>query len=131
MSKLNATRLHEILIDCFFRDGEDTADACLGAGVRLSAGFHPKRLESYRGEIAAMLEELPDQFHEDKGGGWSILNACVTKDGDQWGDHPNIDELLCLTRALGLVQILLPRDMWKILPGGMPYFVVLKPTPKT
>lgn len=89
-----------------------------------SFGFNPSRLAEHKQEIKEMLECLSDEFRADKGGGWSFLQACVTKDGDQWGEHQNINELLALGIATGQAKILMHRELWSALPGGMPYFVV-------
>jgi hypothetical protein len=72
-----------------------------------------------------MLLELPDTFMKTKGGGWSFLNACMNKNGEQWtAFHPKVQELFCLGLALDICSYTLPREMWKVLPGGMPYLVV-------
>jgi hypothetical protein len=54
----------------------------------------------------------------------SFLNACMTKDDNQWGEHQNMEQLLALGIAIGYARILLPRNMWSVLPGGVPYFSV-------
>lgn len=129
--KLTAENVTNIIMDCLFT--EEEVEACNGKpeklvkadGVMTSMGFHPERLESHRTEVADMLSELPPEFmHDNPSGGWSFLQACMTKDGEQWAEHRNIDELLLLGLGLDLVRFILPRDMWRILPGGMPYFVV-------
>ena len=35
-----------------------------------------------------------------------------------------------LGMALGVVHYVMPREDWKILPGGMPYLVITKPKDK-
>lgn len=126
---LESARVTVILKDCLFREEELGAPgvppegAVIAKGLRMSLGFHPERLESYREEVRTMLAQLPSGFHEGKGGGWSFLNAAERADGVQWGEHPNVEELLGL--GLRLVRFTFPRDMWSYLPGGMPYFVVL------
>jgi hypothetical protein len=35
-----------------------------------------------------------------------------------------MDELVCLGLAIGRIAFLMPREMWEMLPGGMPYIVV-------
>ena len=84
-----------------------------------------ERLQLLGEEILATLMELPPQFRMSEGGGWSFLNACNDRDGNLWGQHINIEQLLLLGIGAGLAKILLPREMWKALPGGMPYFGVL------
>jgi hypothetical protein len=72
-----------------------------------------------------MLSDLPDEFQASGGGGWSFLNACMTKTGEQWtGMHPTMDKLFMLGIAAGKARWLMPRDMWSVLPGGMPYVSV-------
>lgn len=126
---LNATRVHEIFIDCLFRKGEDTTNHIPAWGITISAGFHPVRLDGHRAEITAMLFELPEQFMSSNGGGWSFLNACHDKNGVQWGEHINMQELFLLGLGIGKVKCLLLRDMWHAMPGGMPYYVVLDTEP--
>lgn len=73
-----------------------------------------------------MCEQLPESFHESKGGGWSFLNMCEDKGGNQWsGTHKTMEQLLCLGMAMNKMKILLPREVWKIFPGGMPYVAIL------
>jgi len=71
------------------------------------------------------LSELPDEFHDTKGGGMSFLSACERRDGRHWGDHRSIEQLLALGIGTNQSRILLPRSMWNVLPGGMPYFSVV------
>jgi hypothetical protein len=71
-----------------------------------------------------MLLQLPDKFMAGSGDGFSFLGGCETKTGELWGQHHDVEMLLCLGMALGMVKCLVPRDMWKVLPGGLPYYVV-------
>lgn len=72
-----------------------------------------------------MLNELPMNFMQSGGQGWSFLNMCVDKNGNQWtGSHEIVDKLVCLGIASGYANFVLPRGMWKILPGGMPYIAI-------
>jgi len=128
---LTAANVNKILKDCLFTDEE--LKACNGKpenfvmaeGVMMRVGFHPERLKSHQAEVAAMLSELPSEFmHDNPSGGWSFLQACMTKSGEQWGEHRNIDELLLLGYGLNMVKYLLPREFWKVLPGQVPYFTV-------
>ena len=38
--------------------------------------------------------------------------------------HQMQDKLVCLGRAIGAVEFVMPRDLWKVFPGGMPYIVI-------
>jgi hypothetical protein len=124
MKPLTADNVYTVFKKCLFKEGEPHTDPALVAGIVNRFGFHKGRLESNRAEILELLLQLPEQFHVDKGGGWTFLNACVTQTGEQWGEHINIEQLLALGIATNQARYLMPRDMWKVLPGGMPYFVV-------
>jgi hypothetical protein len=122
---LNEEHVNRVFMDCLFRDGEDTRQYIKAEGIVRNVGFHPERLEGRRAEIVAMLDELPEQFHEKSGGGWSFLNACNDKHGNQWtGLHQTMEQLFQLGIAIGKVKSLMPREMWEALPGGVPYYVV-------
>jgi len=69
---------------------------------------------------------LPEQFKGSAGGGWSFLNACDDKHGNQWTDlHLRMEQLFQLGIGIGKVKCLMPRAMWSALPGGMPYYAVI------
>lgn len=122
--KLTARNVNMVLLDCLFNQGEDTSKHVIGRGVMKNLGFHPERLESHKIDIESMLSQLPEEFKNDTDGGASFLNACVTSSGEQWGEHNNVDELLCLGVAIEKIEFLLPKMYWSTLPGGVPYFKV-------
>jgi hypothetical protein len=72
-------------------------------------------------DIKTMLEELDDDFRADMGGGTSFLKAAFTKENVHWGEHVNMGLLFGLGNAAGLSKFTMPREMWGIMPGGMPY----------
>ncbi len=121
---LTSENVSTVFMDCLFQDGEDTDNHVKAEGIRSTVGLHPERLESHRDTVAAMLACLPDEFHANKGGGWSFLNVCMDKDGHQWGEHQNMEQLFQLGIALDLAKWQMPREMWWTLPGGMPYVVI-------
>ena len=125
--KLTSEAVQAVFLDCLFKkeeivDGKPPSDAVIVEGVVQKFGLHKQRLESHRSEVAELLAELPDEFS--KGGGWSFLNMCNTKDGVQWGEHRNMEQLMVLGVWLGLMRFAFPRDMWIVLPGGVPYVSV-------
>lgn len=124
MKELTANNVEEVIKDSLFRAGEDISKHVAVSGVVSTFGFHPGRLASHKAEIKEMLSQLPEQFHAGTGDGWSFLQACMTRTGQQWGEHRNIDALLCLGIATKQARILFPRSMWNAFPGGVPYFVV-------
>ena len=122
---LNPAQVNAVFMDCLFKDGEDTSKHVKAEGITTTVGFHPERLESHKAEIEAMLDELPNEFKKSGGGGWSFLNACNDKHGNQWtGFHQRMEQLFQLGIGIGKVQSQLPREMWLALPGGMPYYII-------
>ena len=135
--ELTPEAVQEIIKDCLPQDGELTqaqaADLTAGKpvdgyvaarGAVMGFAFIKAAIDKNRKKIADLLAQLPDPFFAGKGGGWSFLNACETRDGFQWGEHRSIDELVCLGIAAGFVIFPLPREMWAMLPGGVPYICV-------
>lgn len=124
--KLTSENVENVFMDCLFKEGEDTISYVpANLGITSMVGFHPDRLQSHSKEIRSMLSYLPEQFHEKSGGGWSFLNACNDNNGEQWTSlHQRMEQLFQLGNALGMVEALLPRELWPSLPGGMPYIVI-------
>ena len=121
---LTAKKVDTIFRDCLFKDGEDITNYIKAEGLVHPVGFNPERLESHKVEIRELLMELPTEFMKSGGGGWSALNMVMDKHGNQWAEHINMEQLVQLGEATGLVTCQLPRDLWSALPGGMPYYVV-------
>lgn len=128
MTDLTADAVSAAFRDCLFKPNEIANGAPVDAskvvkvdGVTNSFGLHRDRLEAHRSDVAGWIGDLPAEFLR-SGGGWSFLNLCQTRDGDQWtGMQSAAQELCVLAIGLGLAQWLLPREMWPALPGGVPY----------
>lgn len=128
--RLTAESVEQVFLDCLFRDdelvdGKPEIEPIKAEGIIQNLGFHPVRLHDHKKRIIELLMELPQEFFQNGGGGWSFLNACIDKQGNHWGEHRNIEQLFCLGIGLDLVKFTLPRDMWNVLPGGMPYVTIL------
>ena len=122
---LGTERVEKTFLACLFKDGEDTTNHVKAPGITTNVGFHPGRLKEHEAEIVEMLGELPDEFKESGGGGMSFLNACNDKHGNQWtGLHQRMEQLFQLGIGVSKVKCLMLREMWGVLPGGMPYYVV-------
>lgn len=128
---IDAAKVEEIFKDCLFKkdeigdDGKPKGEMIEIEGITNRFGFHPDRVKTHESEIIEFLRELPEQFHQNSGGGWSFLNLCNTKNGEQWtGFHLRMEQLVCLGMAIGKVEYCLPRKAWPALPGGMPYVVI-------
>lgn len=122
--KLSAENVNSVFMNCLFKEGDDTSVYKVVEGVVIKAGFHPERLKEAEESIFDMLNDLPDEFKKGGGGGMSFLNMCNDKHGNQWAEHQTMDKLVCLGIAVGKMSFLMPREMWKVLPGGMPYVLI-------
>ena len=127
--KPDAEEIRVLLVHCLFKEGEPTEPRITVQGITTNFAFHPGRVAEKRAEIAEQLAGLPAPFHQGRGDGWSFLNACVDEHERHWGEHVSMQELVVLGIAAGLARWVMPRDLWDALPGGMPFFVVLKPEP--
>jgi hypothetical protein len=122
---LTSQHVETVFAACLTKDGENTSDYIIAEGIIHTVGFHRDRIEEYRQEIHDMLAELPDEFKASGGGGYSFLNACLDRYGNQWtGLHQTQEQLVLLGIAIGEVAYCLPREMWSVFPGGVPYFVI-------
>ena len=125
--QLTSKAVHEIIMDCLFNETEDRSKAVIVKGIVAGFGFNPVKLEKHREEILDLLDELSDDYKEGGGGGMTFLNACNDKHGNQWtGEHRTMEELFCLGIGIGAVTECMPRDMWEVMPGGMPYYAIKK-----
>lgn len=138
--KIDPEAVEAVLKDCLYREeeapelvevplkerGGRLPEGCVQVGGILSSyGFHPQRLESHREQVKEWLALLPTEFRKTGGGGWSFLNACYQANGEQWtGLHVRMEQLFCLAIGLELAAWRMPRDMWSVLPEGMPYVVI-------
>lgn len=101
-------------------------------GIVHTTAFDKRKLDAHAEDVAEMLSWLPLPYRPlsvGGGGGWSFLNACDDKDGNQWtGLHWTMEMLFQLGIGLGMADWILERDMWPVFPGGMPYVSVTLPT---
>jgi hypothetical protein len=131
VAESRSAAVERIFVDCLFRktevpgDGSVPANAILPTPIVHRVGLHPDRITAHRSEIASLLLGFPEEFYSDGGGGWSFLNLCMLANGEQWtGYHLVMEQLLQLGEAIGRVSYPMPRDMWDVMPGGMPYVVI-------
>lgn len=114
--------VRDLFMSCLFDDGEPTDGAVMVEGITITVGFHPGRLAERKDEIRKIAAQIvSDDFLADKGGGMSFVNLCVDRDRVVWGEHINCQELMLLCVGAGLASYCLPRAMWGILPGAVPY----------
>jgi hypothetical protein len=121
-SPLNPAHVNTVFQACLTEP--DHQRAVLVQGICHNAAFDRAELADRHGEITAMLEQLPAEFrpHPEGGGGWTFLNLCNDRDGTQWTAlHLVMERLIMLGIATDQAEWQFPREMWGVLPGGMPY----------
>lgn len=124
--KLTAEKVNQIFMDCLFEEHPQKGTEYIpGKGIMVNVGFNPVKIEEYAESINELLHELPEPFMEDNGGGYSFLAAYEDKHGHHWAEHSTMDKLFTLGFASGYAKCLFPRELWSVLPGGVPYVVVL------
>ena len=121
--RLNATNVHDLYEKCLINQG-NMAESVVVEGIVSKSFFHRGRLEEHKSEIMEMLMELPHQFRQSDGGGWTFLNGCINDKGQQWGEQPTVDRLFQLGIGTGQAAYMMPREMWSVFPGGVPYCIV-------
>jgi hypothetical protein len=128
MAKLTCEAVHAVLRDVVFKgdelqDGLIPENGVIVDGLITAYAFHPERVAAAKPQIDALLAELPGGFQQGQGGGWTFLNACDDKDGVHWGEHRDMEVLICLGIAVGSASWML-KEMCEALPGGVPYVEV-------
>lgn len=125
MAKLSAGVVELLFRKCLFGKGDKRNQRVEVEGVMNTYALHRGRLSKHETQIIELLGELPGQFHAAYGGGWSFLNACMDRNGNQWtGMHRSVELLVVLGLGVRKVEFVLPREQWSDFPGNMPYFVV-------
>lgn len=120
--RLDATQVEEIFNQCL---ADVANDGPVIDAIAEQVVFNQEALEKHRDLIIQMLMELPTEFRTSGGGGWSFLNACNDRHGNQWtGLHQTMAHLFALGQGIGMVESQLPRALWSVLPAGMPYYTI-------
>jgi hypothetical protein len=137
---ISAKKIEEALKDSLYRSEEvDTSGRCISEGFPvpvivegLTSTFYlnSERLNKNKDQVVKWLSEFEDGFMKGTGGGQSFLTFCQTKDGSQWGGHKDCQNLLVLAIGLDLMGYCAPKEVWKALPGGMPYVFINLPEDK-
>lgn len=113
-----AKKVRELITSTIAKPGESHLQV---DGIMNNFAFDVQKIDEHKEEITELVKLMPETFRKSEGGGWSFLNLCMDKDGNQWGEHSDMEALTCLAIAAGIGSYLLPREMWKALPGSVPY----------
>jgi len=57
--------------------------------------------------------------------GQSFCYAYLSNENVHWGEHPNMQELVVLGMASGLMKMVFPQPIWKYLYGSVPHIIVI------
>lgn len=118
---LTAENVHACFTGSLFDNNVDKAvieaTSIKTSGITRNVGFDPDKIMTFKEDVKSMILQIPDIKD-----GISFLCMCINTDGHQWGEHINVEELVLLGQALELLEPCVPRDMWYIFPGGMPYY---------
>lgn len=108
LTALEPNYVSYIFLQCLVRKDEDQREAVFAPGIMVNVSFNKDRLEHFNEEITGLLEELPE--HE-----MCFLEARKDRSGKIWSKHPYpVEQLLQLGIAVGKVQVLSPRVLWKV-----------------
>lgn len=125
MTQLLPRTVEALFQTCLFGKADNTAERVEVQAVVRRFYFHRGRLQAHEAQIVELLGELPVEFHRSGGGGYTFLNGCLDKHGQQWtGMQSTVELLIALGIGVGKAEFLVPRDQWAALPGGVPYIVV-------
>lgn len=123
--QLTGENVKEVFSHCLFELEEDTSNAVMVDGITGRFGLHPTRLNEKKIEIQQLIDQLPVIFIQSNGGGNSFMNMVNDRGGNQWTDyHRDAEMLLVLGVAVGMIEYCAPKELWPMLPGGMPYFYI-------
>ncbi len=119
--ELSSERVNELYTACLINEedffmGELMCDFAVGEGIGGLSFFSVERLDEYREDINQCIMMMP---------GLNRGNSCVKllkdKNDDKWTDDiEDLDKLIKLGVALGVLYLPVPREEWHNMPKGLP-----------
>jgi hypothetical protein len=106
-----------------YKPGDKPENAIMIEGIVNMFGFNPDRVKRFKNEVKGILGELPETFRVNENGD-TFLNGAKDKNGVIWGEHFDVECLMCVGMALGYITCPYPRSEWSTLYGEMPYYKV-------
>lgn len=119
-------RVNAVFFDCMFKDAAETESFAPveSEGVVVNVGFHPERLTGNSEVIKGLIREIVQEpFYKGAGGGYTFAELPFDREGEQWGEQRDAEQLFLLAQALKLAAFCAPRAWWGMLPYGLPYIV--------
>ena len=120
--RLTTESVNEILNRCLHTPSSHACRRVLNIeGYKNHFSFDPYLLSQEKGNIEALLSQLPTNFKD----GWSFWEMYRTNDGQSWTTSvKSMEALMVLGIAINKISYLLPKEAWWSLPGGAPYVIV-------
>ena len=104
MLLLRSESVRFLVVECLYRGGEEAVVVSRMYGPDIE--FQPRKLTELRSEITDLLRQLPLVFFNETGAD-PLLVGTEDRDGAPWGLFADLDLLLCLGQAIGVVKFLL------------------------
>jgi hypothetical protein len=122
---LTADRVRNVYAKCYRNEGWNPTKAVTVDGVMLRHTFSIAALHSHREHVIRLLLSLPAGFRADEGQGGSMGMMNLRGTSVPWTDQmPDVEKLIALGLASGLLSFCAPREKWGRLPSGIPYLRV-------
>jgi len=119
---LDTERVRTVYARCFRPEGSKGLHRVEVTGWLLRHTFSVGQLQKSREEIIRMLLCLPVGLRADIGQGGSVGLMAMRASKSIWTkDMSDVEKLLALGIASGLMSFCAPRERWPNLPGGLPY----------
>ena len=112
--ELTKDNVYNIFYDCLINNNEE----CDYKEVEVISSifrFNKDKLKQYKNDIFNLIEQLPDMES-----GIAFMNLYLKKDSTKWGSLVDAEYLLALGLATENLVYFLPKEMWPMLPFGMP-----------
>ncbi len=94
-----------------------TCNFAIGEGVTSKCAFSLERLNANREVIGTYIDQLCDIEQAP-----SFMKLYCDSEGNEWTDeHMVVDMLVQMGTASGMLSFLYPPEIWKMLPGGVPF----------
>lgn len=125
MALIKESEVTKIFKECLFgkedklTDEEKLSKGVTVSGINLKIVFNPDKLKANEAKIISFIDNILDDFDD----GYSFTLLGVDKYKNPWTSSQMVmQELMCLGIAINKLKYCIEtRDMWNLLPGGMPY----------
>jgi hypothetical protein len=127
LTRLKAEPIGKIFKDCVVprNNGSYLVVSAPGITGTRVVFFDLAKLEEYRAEITGFVSQLPTEFKTTTGASFNGTNRSYR--GDIWcRDEADREKLVQLGIALGIIELIEPRERWAYLPRQRPSIRVIQ-----